>query len=168
MKKLILFFASIGLITFSACTDTTTDDGRITEYQMNEAPAADATAKEVSLTINAGDDMKYDKTELKVFEGQKVTITLNHTGTMPKESMGHNLVILKQGVDLAAFGNESLKAKDTDYIPAGSQDVLVHTEMIGGGASTTVTFDAPAKGSYDFICTFPGHFGTMKGKFIVE
>ncbi|MEM6771051.1 MAG: plastocyanin/azurin family copper-binding protein, partial [Bacteroidota bacterium] len=27
---------------------------------------------------------------------------------------------------------------------------------------------APAAGEYDFICTFPGHYGVMKGKFIVE
>ena len=41
-------------------------------------------------------------------------------------------------------------------------------KLIGGGEETTVTFDAPAKGTYDFICSFPGHYALMKGKFIVE
>jgi azurin len=26
-----------------------------------------------------------------------------------------------------------------------------------------VTFTAPAKGTYPYICTFPGHYQTMKG-----
>jgi azurin len=40
--------------------------------------------------------------------------------------------------------------------------------MIGGGEQTTITFDAPEKGVYDFICSFPGHVALMQGKFIVE
>ena len=40
--------------------------------------------------------------------------------------------------------------------------------MIGGGQTTSITFTAPAAGTYDFICSFPGHSGLMKGKFIVE
>ncbi|MBT8261281.1 MAG: azurin, partial [Bacteroidia bacterium] len=38
----------------------------------------------------------------------------------------------------------------------------------GGGQSTSVTFMAPEVGTYDFICSFPGHSALMKGKFIVE
>ncbi|HBX64839.1 MAG TPA: azurin, partial [Balneolaceae bacterium] len=26
----------------------------------------------------------------------------------------------------------------------------------------------PEAGTYDFICSFPGHYALMKGKFIVE
>ena len=40
--------------------------------------------------------------------------------------------------------------------------------MIGGGQSDTIEFDAPEPGTYDFICSFPGHYSVMKGKFIVE
>jgi azurin len=40
--------------------------------------------------------------------------------------------------------------------------------LIGGGESTTIEFEAPEKGEYTFLCTFPGHFGLMNGKFIVE
>jgi azurin len=31
-----------------------------------------------------------------------------------------------------------------------------------------VTFDAPPRGTYDFVCTFPGHATLMRGKFIVR
>ena len=40
--------------------------------------------------------------------------------------------------------------------------------MLGGGEETTIEFEAPAKGEYTFICSFPGHYALMNGKFIVE
>jgi azurin len=40
--------------------------------------------------------------------------------------------------------------------------------MLGGGETTTIAFTAPAAGTYDYICSFPGHYGMMKGKLIVE
>ncbi|HRO72640.1 MAG TPA: azurin, partial [Saprospiraceae bacterium] len=119
--------------------------------------------------ISGDDQMKYDKTELKVKAGQKVKLTLTHIGKMPKDAMGHNWVLLNQGVDLAAFAAEAIKAKDNDYIPAGKEgDIVAHTKTIGGGESTSVEFDAPAAGTYEFLCSFPGHSGMMKGHFIVE
>ena len=60
-----------------------------------------------------------------------------------------------------------MAAKDNGYIPEGD-DIIAHTKMIGGGESVEITFDAPAAGTYDYICPFPGHYGIMKGKFIVE
>jgi azurin len=61
-----------------------------------------------------------------------------------------------------------MQAKDTDYIPVGASEVLAHTKLIGGGESVTIEFVAPAKGVYEFICTFPGHSGMMKGNFYVQ
>ena len=40
--------------------------------------------------------------------------------------------------------------------------------MIGGGETDVIEFPAPEKGTYEFLCSFPGHYGMMKGKFIVE
>lgn len=120
------------------------------------------------ITIESSDLMKYNLSQIKVKSGQSVTLTLKHTGKMPVEAMGHNLVILQKGTDVAAFANLAARAKSTGYVPAGTKQVIVATKVIGGGQSTTVTFTAPAKGTYDFICSFPGHYGIMKGKFIVE
>ncbi|GAB1855381.1 hypothetical protein MHTCC0001_02150 [Flavobacteriaceae bacterium MHTCC 0001] len=124
----------------------------------------------VAELVIAGDDlMKFDKKELKVKAGQKVKLTLRHKGKMDVNVMGHNVVILKQGVNVAAFAGKAATARDTKYIPAGSEnDILVHTDLIGGGQTTSIEFDAPAAGTYDFICSFPGHYALMKGKFIVE
>ena len=46
--------------------------------------------------------------------------------------------------------------------------MIAHTDMVGGGESSTITFTAPAAGEYPYICSFPGHFGLMTGKLIVK
>lgn len=124
--------------------------------------------KEATIDIEGDDAMKFNLKTIKVNEGQKITLTLHHVGKMDKQVMGHNWVLLKPGVDMMAFGGEAASADENDYIPEGTNDVIVHTKMLGGGEKVTITFDAPAKGSYDFICSFPGHVALMKGKFIVE
>ena len=67
-----------------------------------------------------------------------------------------------------AFAAKAATEKANGYIPTDSKDVIAYTEMIGGGQTTTIEFDAPAAGEYDFICSFPAHYAMMKGKFIVE
>ena len=167
MKKLSLF-AIMALFAFTACnSNTEKTEGSATDTMVQEAPAAPV-EKEVSITINAGDDMKYDLAEIKVKEGQTVKITLNHTGKLAKEAMGHNWALLAQGTIVSEFAAKAMQAKDTDYIPAGATEVIVHTKLIGGGQSDTIEFQAPAKGVYEFICTFPGHSAVMKGTFYVE
>lgn len=116
-----------------------------------------------------GDDaMKFDKSEIRVKSGQKVKLTLRHKGKMPITAMGHNVVILKKGVDITAFASKAALARDNNYIPKDSKDIIAFTETIGGGQTTSIEFDAPEAGTYNFICSFPGHYAIMKGKFIVE
>lgn len=123
---------------------------------------------QATVLIEGDDSMKFNLKEIKVKEGQTITLTLTHSGKMGINVMGHNWVLLNQGVDVMGFGQEAATADATGYIPEGTTAVIVHTDMIGGGETTTITFEAPAKGSYDFICSFPGHVALMKGKFIVE
>ena len=111
--------------------------------------------------------MQFDKKILRVKKGEKITLTLQHTGTMSKNVMGHNFVLLQQGTDIIQFARKAMKAKDTEYIPEGD-DVIAYTKLIGGGEKVTITFDAPAPGTYDYICSFPAHYTLMKGKLIVE
>jgi azurin len=43
--------------------------------------------------------------------------------------------------------------------------------MIGGGESTSITFDVSELekgGDYTYFCSFPGHWGTMNGKLVVK
>lgn len=125
-------------------------------------------ADKVEVVIESTDQMKFNMSEIKVKEGQTVVLTLKHVGKLPKTAMGHNWVLLKQGVEMAKFAQTAVQARDTDYVPEGSEDVIVHTKLIGGGEETTIEFKAPAKGEYTFMCSFPGHYALMNGKFIVE
>ena len=123
----------------------------------------------VANVVISGDDlMKFDKKEIVVKSGQKVKLTLRHIGKLDVNVMGHNVVILKLGVDVSTFANSAATASDNKYIPKGTEDVIAHTDLIGGGQTATIEFDAPAAGEYTFICSFPGHYAMMQGKFIVE
>lgn len=167
MKKLSLL-AIVALFAFTACNSNTEKSESTGSDTLAQETATTPVEKEVSITINAGDDMKYDLAEIKVKEGQTVKLTLNHTGKLAKEAMGHNWALLAQGTIISDFSAKAMQAKDTDYIPAGAAEVIVHTKLIGGGQSDTIEFVAPAKGVYEFICTFPGHSALMKGTFYVE
>ncbi|MFT5751947.1 MAG: azurin [Flavobacteriales bacterium] len=132
-----------------------------------EAKKSDSNA--INLALTGNDFMKFDTTELRAKAGQKVTLTLRHVGKGDIKIMGHNFVLLNQGINIPAFSaNAAAAGQAKDWIPQDGKEVIAHTKMIGGGQSTTVTFTAPAAGTYDFICSFPGHSGLMKGKFIVE
>ncbi len=123
----------------------------------------------VEITIEGNDQMKYNKEKLEAYAGQTVKLTLKHAGEMAKAAMGHNWVLLKAGTDVTSFATEASQARDEDFVPNDLKDqTIAYTKTLGGGESATIEFTAPEKGSYDFVCTFPGHFGMMKGKFIVK
>lgn len=122
----------------------------------------------VEITIESNDKMEFNMDEIKVEAGQTVVLTLKHVGKLPKAAMGHNWVLLTQGTDINKFGAAASKFADNDYLPEDSDQYIAATELIGGGQETTIEFKAPEAGTYDFICSFPGHYAMMKGKFIVE
>ncbi len=124
--------------------------------------------QKTEIVIEGTDQMKFNLSEINVKAGETVTLTLKHTGKLPKAAMGHNWVLLASGTDVKTFAMEALKARDNEYIPKGTEQVLAYTALVGGGEETTIEFTAPAAGEYDFICTFPGHYALMKGKLIVE
>ena len=121
---------------------------------------------DTDIVIESSDQMRFNVTELTVKSGETINLTLVHTGNLPKVAMGHNWVLLEKGTDVRSFALSAMKEKDNEYIP--SSNVLAATSLIGGGEETSITFTAPSPGEYDFICSFPGHYGLMKGKLIVE
>lgn len=121
------------------------------------------------ITLAGTDQMQFDQKELKVKAGSMVELTFKHSGQLPVNVMGHNFVLLKKGVDLVKFATAAMQGKDNGYVlPQQESEVIARTKLIGGGESTTITFKAPASGTYEYLCTFPGHYAMMKGKMIVE
>ena len=125
--------------------------------------------KTATVNLTGNDQMRFNVQKVTVKAGRKVKVNLKHIGKLPITAMGHNFVLLKPGTDLAAFNAKAINAKATGYIPASEADkIIANTTLIGGGGSTSIEFDAPPKGTYTFICSYPGHYALMKGQFIVE
>ena len=125
--------------------------------------------KEIVITGN--DQMKFDLTTLEAKAGQEVKLTFKNVGTMPKESMGHDWVLLEKNTDPLKFLEPGFAYASNDYIaPEMKKKVIAKTRMLGPGEEETITFTAPSIPSpYDYICTFPGHFAAgMKGVLVVQ
>lgn len=129
----------------------------------------EAPPKEVNLTGN--DKMKFDLTSFEVKAGQQISLTMKNVGTLPKESMSHNFVLLDKNTDAAKFVQAGQTDKESEYIaPDQAFHVVAKTKLLGPGDTDTITFRAPqVPGTYDYICTFPGHFVSgMKGVLTVN
>jgi azurin len=135
---------------------------------QNEAETKKVDDNVANIVLTGNDMMQFSTKEIKVKAGQKVRLTLRHIGKLDVNIMGHNFVLLKKDVDLVAFAAAAATQKDNKYIPQGTQDVIAHTDIIGGGQVTTIEFDAPEVGTYEYLCSFPAHYAMMRGQFIVE
>ena len=178
MKKYFLIPAVALAITITSCGGGNSNkEADNTSTTATEEPTAATTEtvegiENVTLsntwTVEANDQMKFNTELIRVKAGEPFELTLKNVGTLAKESMGHNFVILKPGVDIATFGGEAAAAADNEYIPKSSlSSIVAHTKLLGPGEEDkfSVTLEA---GVYDFICSFPGHFGMMKGKIVAE
>ncbi|WP_026978295.1 azurin [Flavobacterium tegetincola] len=168
MKRIfkVSFLALATMFALQSCGGKTTEKTEETTT-TEETVAVDETISN-DITIESNDAMQYSTNELRAKAGE-ITVTLKHTGKMEKTVMGHNFVVFKMGTDINAYGAKAADAKDTDYIPASeAASVIAHTKLIGGGESDTITFSITEPGTYDYICSFPGHLALMKGKLIVE
>lgn len=120
------------------------------------------------VTIGGNDQMQYTVHEFSVEAGQEVELTFVHEGNLPVEAMGHNVVILPAGEDYVAFAQKVQSEGgrlENDYLPESMREGLIaHTDMVGGGETSTVRFTAPeTPGEYPYLCTFPAHYATMNG-----
>lgn len=112
-----------------------------------------------AVTIVGDDRMRFGPEEFVVARGTTVTLVLRNDGTMPKETMGHNLVILVPGTDPRGFAAAALLHPATAYVaPELKHRVVAATPVIGPGEEARVVFTVPAAaGDYPFVCSFPGH-----------
>lgn len=129
----------------------------------------DAPVTEITLTGN--DRMRFAPTQFTVERGREITVDFRNVGSMPKESMGHNLVIVRPGTNINGFAAAGMAHPARSYIaPAQDERVLAFTPVLGPGERYTLVFTAPDEpGEYPFLCSFPGHTPAgMVGKMIVR
>lgn len=165
---------AVGLSACGGSSDSTSTDQQTEEHvTADHTPTATVPGiEDVTLSntwiVEGNDQMKFDITLIRVKAGEEVELTLKNVGELPKESMGHNLVVLRPDVDVPTFGGEAVAAVDNDYIPKSSMSsIIAHTKLLGPGEEDKITFTLE-KGVYPYICSFPGHFGIMQGKIVAE
>ena len=165
MKKMkILWLSTLFMISCGGGNEKKTASATETAEKIISAKIP----KTVKISIEGDDMMRYNLDKIEVNAGQTVELTLTHTGQMSALTMGHNWILLSLGSDKAAFGMAAMSAKEQGYVPQDMKgNIIAATKLIGGSESTTITFDAPAPGYYEFICSFPGHYGLMNGSFVV-
>lgn len=119
--------------------------------------------------LGANDQMRFTASRIEVKAGEKIRIELHNVGVLPKEAMGHNLVVLKPGIVPSAFAAKAMTAKATDYVAADSAaDVVGHTKVLGPGEKAILELEPLAAGTYPFLCSFPGHVALMNGELVVQ
>ncbi|MET0357183.1 MAG: azurin [Cellvibrio sp.] len=131
-----------------------------------------ALADNCAVTIGGNDAMQFDKKTIVVGKAcKKFTVTLNHTGKLAKNVMGHNWVLSKTE-DAQAVSTDGMAAGlDKNYLKPDDARVIAATKVIGGGETTSV--EVPVSkltkdGKYTYFCSFPGHVALMKGTLTLE
>lgn len=138
------------------------------------APAAasskPAVVADCATTVEANDMMQYNADSITVPAScTQFTINLKHTGKLAANVMGHNVVIAKEA-DMAGIAADGA-ADPATHVKAGDTRAIAHSKVIGGGESTSVSFDvAKIKdgGPFKFFCSFPGHLALMQGSIQVQ
>lgn len=126
-----------------------------------------AMAANCEATIEGNDAMQFNLKEMTVDKScEKYTVHLKHVGKLPVAAMGHNWVLTKSA-DMQAAATDGMAAGAANgYLKANDERVIAHTDMIGGGQESSVTFDVSKlkEGEdYTYFCSFPGHWAVMKG-----
>ena len=174
-----LFYAClfIGTMLFICCGQATDnnkngDSSKITQPAENPettVPGVEKLNFTDTIRLKAGENMRFDNELFRVRAGKKIKLIFKNTGPKLPASMTHNVVVLMKGTDIADFADAVHNAGNEQYVPASvSPLVIAHTRLVSGGDSDEVQFIIPRTGVYDFICSFPGHWGTMQGKIVAE
>ena len=117
-----------------------------------------------SLTISVdGDALLFDTSNFEVSAGSEVVLIFDNVSTINQ----HNWVLVNDGTkdDVAVRGTGA--GPGNDWVQPDDPDVIAHTSLLDAGTSGEVRFTAPAVGTYQFVCTFPGHNLGMFGDFVV-
>ena len=134
--------------------------------------ASSAFANDCAVTVESNDAMQFNTSNVVIPAScDEFTVTLKHTGQLPKQSMGHNWVMTAKADGQAVATDGMSAGLDNNYIKPNDERVIGSTEIIGGGEETSTTFSVKGLSKdedYMFFCSFPGHIGIMQGTVTLE
>lgn len=118
------------------------------------------------IELTGNDNMRYSQTYFTVRVGEPVTLRFTNVGNLPKEVMGHNVVVLKSGTEVESFGLAAAEASDNDFIPSEPEfadQIVAYTSLLGPADTEEITFILDDPGDFPFICSYTAHFRIMNG-----
>ena len=128
-----------------------------------EPPGGSGAAASLEINTN-GDALEFSQAALSAASGSEVTLTFTNGSSVNQ----HNWVLVQTGTKDAVAAAGTAAGPGAGWIPPGDERVLASTGLLDPGTSEKVAFTAPAPGTYQFVCTFPGHNFTMFGDFEVK
>lgn len=131
-----------------------------------------AYAQTCNAVVQSDDALRYTPQSIEVPSTCKdFTVTLTHSGRLPVLAMGHNWVLAKQA-DMAGVARTGMLAGAANqYVDPTDRRVIAHTNVIGGGQASSVSFPVSVLQSgetYAFFCTFAGHSPVMQGTLVLK
>ena len=166
MKKTALILSVTILISCGSSenksSDVNTNNVNTIETVEKEKNWEEFTVGAVGNTMS---EMKFDKKNITVQAGSWVRINLVNEGVDP--AMLHNIVFVKYGTRKEVAKQSIEAGPDLQFVPKSS-DVIAYSDLADPGETVVLEFEAPEKGNYEFICTYPGHSEIMRGYFFVK
>lgn len=137
-----------------------------TAIPATAAPTATGgTSGPVQLNIDVnGDALEFTPDSLSTASGSDVVVIFNNSSAVNS----HNWAMVEAGTKDAVATDGLASGQGNNWLPVDDSRVIGATILVGPGESADATFTAPAAGTYQFVCTFPGHNFTMFGDFTVN
>jgi azurin len=121
---------------------------------------ADNETRKVSIKVVPG-AIKFDTTRFDVTVGSTVELSFINECVMP-----HNLVIIQPEAEpsiIAAVNTMGIEGMEKNFVP-NVPGIVAASKLLQPTQKELLSFTAPQKeGEYPFVCTFPGHWFTMRG-----
>ncbi len=138
-----------------------------TESSQASSTASESVLLEIDTSTDAT-DFSYVQEALEAPAGSTITLTFNNR-TDPDDEVGHNWVLVVPGQEESVIANAIAAGDNKDWLDVNDPGIITHTRLIEGDESDSVTFDAPAPGTYTYLCTFPEHYeGGMRGTLTIK
>ena len=127
-----------------------------------QPPPPPAPSGGLAISVN-GDALEFNKNRLEAAAGSEVVLVFNNVSSINQ----HNWVVAQAGQKDVVATRGTTAGPDNDWVQPGDPDVIAQSKLLNPGESSEVRFAAPPAGTYQFVCTFPGHNITMFGDFVV-
>ena len=117
----------------------------------------------LQIAVN-GDALEFDKPKFEIAAGTEVVLVFNNVSSINQ----HNWVLVQAEQKDVVARRGTAAGPDNGWLQPGDPDVIASSRLLSPGETGEVRFAAPAAGTYQFVCTFPGHNLTMFGDFVVN